>query len=57
MEENGFPVNNEESIAGKSSDEIGKINDFEKDCYQRLNVWFKHMMVFKLFVTSHKDVN
>ena len=40
MEENEleFPVNNEESILGKSSDGIKKINDVKNDYYQPRNV-------------------
>ena len=40
MEENKpkIPVNNQESIVDKPSDEMGKINDIEHDGYQRCNV-------------------
>ena len=40
IEENGIeiPVNNEELFVGKSSDEMGKINDIENDGYQWRNV-------------------
>ena len=40
MEENEleFPVNNEESILGKSSGGMKKINDVKNDCYQPRNV-------------------
>ena len=39
MEEKGieFPVNNKESVVGKASDVMKKINDVENDGYQRRN--------------------